>query len=142
MARAEGFVIDTSALVAVERLSGSWPQALLDVADAPAVLPAIVYAELLAGVRLADSPARATRRRAKIDALLAQIPIVEFGMEIAERWADLFATLSRRGRLIPSNDLTVAATALHLGFSVLAGPRDESHFRRVPGLQVVTLKPS
>jgi len=142
MARAEGFVIDTSALVAVERLSGSWPQALLAVADAPAALPAIVYAELLAGVRLADSPARATRRRAKIDALLAQVPIVEFGMEIADRWADLFAMLSRGGRLIPSNDLTVAATALHLGFSVLAGPRDESHFRRVPGLQVVTLKPS
>ena len=141
MARAEGLVIDTSALVALERLSGPWPEALLAVADAPAVLPAIVYAELLVGVRLADSPVRATRRRAKIDALLAQIPIVDFGMEVAERWADLFTTLSRRGRLIPANDLTVAATALHLGFGVLAGPRDEGHFRTVPGLQVVTLQP-
>ena len=134
MARVAGIVIDTSALVSVERLSGSWQDALQSVADAPAVLPAIVYAELLAGVHLADSPARAARRRAKIDALLTQMPIVEFGMEIAERWADLFATLSRRGHLIPSNDLTVAATALHL--------KDEAHFQRVPGLQVVTLKPN
>jgi len=142
MAPVAGIVIDTSALVAVERQSGSWQDAMKSVADAPAVLPAIVYAELLAGVRLADSPARATRRRAKIDALLAQVPIVDFGMEVAERWADLFATLSRKGGLIPANDLIVAATALHLGFGVLAGPGDESHFRRVPGLQVVTLKPN
>jgi predicted nucleic acid-binding protein len=142
MASAAGIVVDTSALAAAERLSGSWQEALQSVADAPAVLPAVVYAELLAGVRLADTPARATRRRAKIDALLGQIPIVDFGIEIADRWADLFATLSRRGDLIPSNDLAVAATALHLGFAVLAGPGDEVHFRRVPGLQVVVLKPN
>jgi predicted nucleic acid-binding protein len=140
MAGAQGVVIDTSALVAVERLSESWPEVLDAIADAPAVLPAIVYAELLVGVRLADSPTRATQRRAKIDALLGQISIVEFDVEIADRWADLFATLSRRGHLIPSNDLAVGATALHLGFAVLAGPRDEGHFRRLPGLQVVTLK--
>ena len=57
----------------------------------------------------------------------------------AERWAELFATLSRRGRLIPANDLAVAATALHLGFGVLVGPQDEAHFRSVPGLRVERL---
>jgi predicted nucleic acid-binding protein len=139
MDRAAGLVIDTSALVAVERLPGSWDDALQVAGDVPAVLPAIVYAELLAGVRLADNPARADRRRAKINALIAQIPIVDFGVEIAERWAELFAALSRGGRLIPANDLAVAATALHLGFGVLAGPQDEAHFRRVPGLPILTL---
>jgi predicted nucleic acid-binding protein len=48
--------------------------------------------------------------------------------------------LSRAGRLIPSNDLAVAATALDLGFGVLVGPTDEAHFRAVPGLRVVALK--
>jgi predicted nucleic acid-binding protein len=60
---------------------------------------------------------------------------VDFTRETAARWADLFATLSRAGTMIPSNDLAVAATALQLGFAVLVGPKDERHFRRVPGLR-------
>ena len=40
---------------------------------------------------------------------------------------------------MPANDLAVAATALHVGFGVLVGVRDEAHFRRVPGLQVQPL---
>ena len=47
--------------------------------------------------------------------------------------------MSRRGELIPANDLAVAATARHLGFSVLVGPSDEAHFRRVPDLDVRAL---
>jgi predicted nucleic acid-binding protein len=97
--RAAGFVLDTSALVALERDPGAWERVSQATSQAPAVLPAIVYAELLAGARLAES----------------------------------------RGRLIPANDLAVAATALHLGFAVLAGPRDDAHFRGIPGLKVVTL---
>ncbi len=134
-----GLVIDTSALVAVERSSGAWEDTLSALGDEPSALPAIVYAELLAGVRLADSPARGAARRAKIDALVSRVPIVEFGPAVAERWADLFATLTRQGRLIPANDLAVAATAIHLGFGVLVGPRDETHFRAVPGLRVETV---
>ena len=49
--------------------------------------------------------------------------------------AELFATLRRDGSLIPSNDLSVAATALHLGFGVLVGPAGERHYRQVPGLR-------
>jgi len=58
---------------------------------------------------------------------------------VAERWADLHARLSRDGRLIPANDLAVAATALELGYGVLVGPSDEAHFRHVPALRVVAL---
>lgn len=131
-----GLVIDTSAIVAIERAPTDWESGLLAIADEPTVLPAIVYAELLVGVQLADSAARAERRRAKLAAILARAPIISFDPEIAERWAELFAILSREGRLIPSNDLAVAATASHLGFGVLVGPRDEAHFRSVPGLRV------
>ena len=65
--------------------------------------------------------------------------LVEFGAGVAAQWARLFATLSRAGRLIPANDLMVAATAVFLEFGVLVGPRDEAHFRAVPGLRVVAL---
>lgn len=132
-------MIDTSALVSLERASTDWERSLAPIGDEPVVLPAIVYAELLVGVLLADTPARAEARRTKLNALVARVPVVGFGSEIAERWADLFAILSRQGRLIPANDLAVAATASHLGFGVLVGPHDEAHFRSVPGLRVESL---
>jgi predicted nucleic acid-binding protein len=65
--------------------------------------------------------------------------VVDFGVSIAERWAELFTTLTRQGHLIPANDLAVAATAIHLGFGVVVGPQDEAHFRLVPGLRVERL---
>jgi predicted nucleic acid-binding protein len=135
-----GLVVDTSVFVAVERSSsGSWEMMVSTVEGEQVVLPAIVYAELLVGVRLADTQARAAARRAKIESLVRRVPVVEFGLEIAERWSELFSVLSRQGRLIPSNDIAVAATALHLGFGVLVGPTDEAHFRVVPALRVQTL---
>jgi len=142
-----GVVVDTSALVAAERLAkpegstgvATWSRWIGRLAEEPAVLPAAVYAELMVGVLLADTPTRAAARRAKIEALTLRVPVVDFGPAIAEEWARLFATLSRRGELIPANDLAVAATARHLGFSVLVGPSDEAHFRGVPDLDVRTL---
>ena len=138
-----GLVLDTSALVAAERTPtaspGDWDRLLAALAGEVAVLPAIVYAELMAGVQLADTAGRAKRRRAKVEALVVHCPIVDFDRATADTWASLFATLSRRGTLIPSNDLAVAATASHLGFGVLVGPNDEQHFRRVPDLRVETL---
>lgn len=131
-----GLVIDTSALVAVERADASWERTLGSFGDESVVLPAVVYAELLVGVRLADTPVRAARRRAKVDALASAVGVLDFGPAIAEEWAALFAELSRLGRLIPSNDLAVAATARHLAFGVLVGPADEGHFRTVPALTV------
>lgn len=135
-----GLVIDTSALAAIERASASWDDALASLGEEPAALPAIVCAELLVGVHLAEGTARAESRRARIRALLSRLPVVEFTVAIAEQWAELFATLSRRGHLIPANDLAVAATARHLGFGVVVGPRDEGHFRAVPGLRVEVLR--
>ncbi|MGH7569696.1 MAG: PIN domain-containing protein [Gemmatimonadales bacterium] len=134
-----GLVIDTSALVASERAGESWERAVSAIGDEPAVVPAIVYAELLVGVELADDPGRAAGRRARIEALVSRVPLVEFGAGVAVHWARLFASLNRAGRPIPANDLAVAATALFLEFGVLIGPRDEAHFRAVPGLRVETL---
>ena len=134
-----GLVVDTSFVVELERAGSSWLEIERAVGDERVVLPCIVCAELLAGVWLADTPRRATDRRAKIDALTTRVPVVPFGAGTAERWAETFATLQRSGTSIPANDLAVAATALELDFGVLVGKRDEAHFRRVPGLRVETL---
>jgi predicted nucleic acid-binding protein len=131
-----GLVIDTSALVALERAADVGLNAL---PDEPTAVPAIVCAELLVGVNMADSRKRAAARRATIEALLEKAPIVDFGRAEAERWARLYTDLSRVGQLIPANDLVVAATALEMDYGVLVGPGDEAHFRRVPHLRVVVL---
>ena len=130
-----GLVIDTSALVAVERAGADWEAALGRLGAEEAVVPAIVRAEILVGVRLADTAARAAARQVKLDALLARLPLVDFTGETAERWADLFARLSRAGTMIPANDLAVAVTAVQLDYGVLVGPKDERHFRRIDGLR-------
>ncbi|MDP2054672.1 MAG: hypothetical protein Q8L75_13625, partial [Acidobacteriota bacterium] len=65
-----GLVIDTSALVAVERHSAglkgadAWTRQFPQLAAEPVVLPAIVLAEILAGVAMADTAMRAAARRA------------------------------------------------------------------------------
>ena len=134
-----GILIDTSALVALERRPIPWDQAFEQLGNESAALPAIVLAELLVGVEMADGDRRKRERRAKIDALVSRIPVVEFGAEFAPTWAMLFTVLQKSGKLIPSNDLMVAATAIQIGFGVLVGPTDEAHFRRVPNLRVETL---
>ncbi len=136
-----GLVVDTSALIAIER-SGKQPleTLLAALASEPVVIAAIAYAELLVGVELADSPRRAVQRRARIEALIAHCPVVEFSSEIATVWATTFAELSRAGTSIPSNDLAIAATALHLGFGVLVGPEDEQHYRQVPALRCEVIR--
>ena len=134
-----GLVVDTSALVALDRAGAKWHDALGTHAREPVAIPAVVYGELLLGVALAGNKKRAALRRARIDSLIELTGVVDFDAAIAERWAELFAALSRRGRMIPSNDLAVAATARHLEYGVLVGPNDERHFRQVPGVRVVPL---
>ena len=130
-----GIVLATSALIELERsLDRESPPSFPH--HEPAVIPAIVWAEALIGARLADSPARAARRRAHLEAVRSQAKIEPFTPEAAEHYADIYAELSKLGALIPQNDIAVAATGRLLGFGVLVGPQDEEHFRRVPGLAV------
>jgi predicted nucleic acid-binding protein len=135
-----GLVVDTSAFIVVERAGKRWEETLARLGSEPAVIPAIVYAELLVGVHFAHHAQRAARRRAQIEAMAARCPVVDFTREMAAHWSELFATLSRAGTMIPANDLAVAATALHLEFGVVVGPDDETHFRRVPGLRCELLR--
>lgn len=130
-----GLVIDTSALVAWERADGEGLPVTMNPGE-ELVLPAIVWVEALAGVRLADSAPRAARRLARLEAIRRVTGVEPFTATIAEHHADLFADLLRKGNPIPQNDIAVAATAVSLGFGVWVGPKDEEHFRRIPGLAV------
>jgi len=136
-----GLILDTSAIIAWERAMSEGRK--LDLGDDEEIaLPAVVWAEALIGVRLADSASRAAQRRARLEAIRRVVEVQSFTPEIAEHYADIFAELNAVGTMIPQNDLSVAATARAMNFGVLVGPRDEAHFRRVPGLMVRVLKTS
>lgn len=136
-----GLILDTSALVAWERARNAGQSVTLDDSE-ELVMPAVVWAEALAGVRLADSAARAARRMAWLESLRRMMGVEPFTAETAEHHADIFAELTQKGMMIPQNDIAVAATARCLGCGVLVGPRDEAHFRRIDGLDVRLLAAS
>jgi predicted nucleic acid-binding protein len=130
-----GLILDTSAIIAIERSQASGSPILLD-PDAILCIPAIVWAEALVGVRLATTVDQAARRMARLEAIRRVTGVQDFTPEVAVHYADIFSELSKAGTLIPQNDIAVAATARFLDFGVLVGPSDESHFRRVNGLEV------
>ena len=68
------------------------------------------------------------------------MPLIEFDDRVAEYYADIFAECSKAGKMIPQNDLAVAATARCYDYQVLVGPQGEEHFRRVKGLKLVGLQ--
>jgi len=133
-----GLILDTSALVALERSAGTTHPLSLDPGEIYA-LPAIVWAEAIVGVRLAADAGRAARRLARLEAIRRLTGIEDFTPTTAEHYSDIFAGLLRKGRPIPQNDIAVAATARELDFGVLTGPGDERHFREVDGLAVEVL---
>ena len=128
-------VLDTSALIEIERSlpGGEPPEA---VTDEDVLIPAVVWAEALIGVRLANSPVRAARRRAQLEAIRQHAEIAPFTAEIAEHYADVYTELSESGALIPQNDIAVAATARSVSWPLLIGSHDEIHSRRVRSLHL------
>ncbi len=130
--------LDTSALVELERLL-ILDQPVELPKEERVVIPAIVWAEALTGVRLADTSLRAARRRAHLEAIRRQTAVEAFTVDMAEHYADIYAELASQGALIPQNDIAVAATCRSLGSGVLVGPHDEEHFRRVAKLEVTVI---
>ena len=135
-------ILDTSAIVAWERHpeTGAGGQELGPTRER-LILPSIVWAEALIGVRMAGSGARAAQRRARLEAIRRVLGVEPFSADMAEHYADIYAELSASGSLIPQNDMTVAATARCLDCGVLVGPSGEEHFRRVDRLAVVVWAP-
>ena len=130
-----GLVIDTSALIALER-SAEVPSELLEEC---LTLPAVVWAEAMVGVHRAATPEIGLRRHRRLENLRECFDFCDFDRVIAECYAELVAILTRKGQMIPQNDIAVAATALCLKHKLLVGSSDEKHFRTVPRLEIVVL---
>jgi tRNA(fMet)-specific endonuclease VapC len=94
-------------------------------------ISAITKAELLLGVELSPRPAK---DQAAVDTFLRYAAVLDFPGEAALDYAQIRAGLKRKGKLIGSNDMLIAAHARWLGLTLVTNNMGE--FGRVPGLKL------
>lgn len=74
------------------------------------------------------------RELASIRRFIRSFRILNLNDPIIERFAELRATLRRRGELIPDFDLLLGATALHYDLTVFTS--NLRHLGRIPGIRL------
>lgn len=105
---ARRLILDTGVLIASERASSPWADALE--ADDDVALAAVTIAELRTGVELAGASRRAARA-AFLERVLATIPIQGYDLAVAPVHGRLLAAVHRAGTQRGAHDLIIAATA-------------------------------
>nr|HRC88241.1 type II toxin-antitoxin system VapC family toxin [Thermoanaerobaculia bacterium] len=76
-------------------------------------------------------------QRVRWEALLAPLQVLPLTLEVCWEYGKADRYLRANGLQIGANDLWIAATALANSMPVVTG--NERHFRRVPGLEVISL---
>lgn len=121
-------ILDTGVLIRRERTT---PVVSIDDDDDVAIA-AITAAELLVGVLRADERRR-PHRQAFVERVLETVPVVEYGLTVAQAHAELLAHVSAAGRRRGAHDLIVAATARAEGRTVIT--TDRGAFDDLPGVR-------
>ena len=127
-------LIDSSVFIALERRAESLASLLNRFGDRPVALSAVTASELLHGVHRADGAVRRGRREAFVEAILQELPILPFTLDIARVHSRLWADLLARGEMIGLHDLLIAATALTHGLTLVSG--DQRHFGKIADLKL------
>ncbi len=98
-------------------------------------VPSIVLGELWAGFLGGSRPAA---NNAQLDEFLAHpaVEVVATDGNVARVYAEVFADLRAQGRPVPTNDLWIAATAVHVGATLLTF---DAHFRGITRVGAVVL---
>jgi len=137
-----GVILDTAVLIAAERGRFDMPGFLAELSARPGSVPVAVAAisasELLHGVERASDPANRQRRSEFVEGVLANVPVIPFGLAEARTHARIWAVLASAGTPIGTHDLQIAATALLAGSAVATLNREE--FSRVAGLELAPLE--
>jgi len=102
--------------------------------DEPVALAAITVSELLLGVHLGAPTEQRRFREEYIEDVIAHVTLLDFDLEVARVYADVWARLRLRGNMIAPHDLMIGSTALAHGFDVLT--HNMRDFSRIPGLEV------
>jgi predicted nucleic acid-binding protein len=136
-----GLILDSSLIIASERRG----QRVWDILERVQALQgetenaisAVTVLELTHGIYRAKSETVARRRQAFVEELCQAVPVEPVTLEIAQLAGRIEGEEAAKGIVIALPDLSIGATALHLGYSVATlNVRD---FRKIPGLSVTEL---
>lgn len=94
-------------------------------------MSAITLAELLYGVQVSS---KKKMNREGVDALMRHVNVLDWTNEAAAHYAEIRADLKKKGQLIGSNDMLIAAHARSL--SAIIVTNNVKDFARVKGLQL------
>ena len=94
-------------------------------------ISAITFAELMNGAKKSQ---RLEANVAKLNELAELIEIRPFDQKAATFYGDVRSTLEKKGNIIGSNDLLIAAHALSLDWILVSN--NEKEFGRVDGLRI------
>ena len=127
----ESLILETTFLIDLERELGKESEGpaqrfLLRHTSSRLYVTFTVAGEMAAGKSLAE-------RETWLE-FLQPFHVLPCTLGVCWEYGRLFRYLSRNGRLIGSNDLWIAATALANAIPVVT--RNEKHFKRVPDLKV------
>ncbi len=122
-------VLDTNVYTSLE--AGHEPT-LRSLADADSLsLPSIVYGELYYGFRHGR---RFDENLRKLDRFLVEfdVEMIPVTVEVAKKFGDIFTSLRKKGRPIPTNDVWIAACCMEVEGILLTQDR---HFLEVDQIQ-------
>lgn len=127
-------VLDTNAYCLADAADDAALQALSQARHL--FMPVIVYGELYYGfrhgTRLQENLRRLERFLESFD--VQTIPV---DLSVARKFGDLYATLRKKGRPIPTNDIWIGACCLSVDGTLLT---TDGHFREVDGIDVQLIK--
>lgn len=124
------FLLDTNILIAMSRQRPGLADRLEGIPAAAVFLSAVVVAEIEYGI--AKSGRRRHNRRV-FDSLLSGFQVLPFDAAAARLYGPIRADLEKRGRLIGSYDLMIAAHARSVDAVLVTD--DTREFARVAGLR-------
>lgn len=136
-----GLILDTCILIAGERRGDTARQLIEYVCavhgDVESAISVVSIVELTHGVYRANSDAARNRRETFVLELSRELIVHPVSLEIARLAGRIEGEQAAQGNIIDFEDLLIGTTALHLGYDVAT--LNIKHFRRIPGLTVVTL---
>lgn len=125
------YLLDTDTLIYALKGFEAVTENLARRASKPMAVSVVSYGELVYG---ANKSSRPSANLAKVRRIAELYPLIDVSMGVMDVFGSLKAGLESGGRRLDDFDLTIAATALMLGYRLVTN--NERHFARVPDLTV------